>query len=148
MDFVHNINEAIKVAMKEKDQARLRALRAIKAALLLAQTEKDAAAIDQAKGVQILQKLAKQRRDSMTIYKEQGRDDLYQTEREELEVIETYLPKQMGQDALDAAIQAIIQSVGAAGMGDLSKVMPLAMKQLAGQSDNKSIADTIRRLLS
>lgn len=136
------------MAMKEKNQARLRALRAIKSALLLAQTEKDAAVIDEAKGVQILQKLAKQRRDSMTIYKEQGREDLYETEREELEVIESYLPKQMGQAELDAAIQSIIAAVGATGPTDLSKVMPAAMKQLTGKSDNKSIADSIRRHLS
>lgn len=148
MDFVQNINEAIKMAMKEKNQARLRALRAIKSALLLAQTEKDAAVIDEAKGVQILQKLAKQRRDSMTIYKEQGREDLYETEREELEVIESYLPKQMGQAELDAAIQSIIAAVGATGPTDLSKVMPAAMKQLTGKSDNKSIADSIKRHLS
>lgn len=136
------------MAMKEKNQARLRALRAIKSALLLAQTEKDAAVIDEAKGVQILQKLAKQRRDSMTIYKEQGREDLYETEREELEVIESYLPKQMGQAELDAAIQSIIAAVGATGPTDLSKVMPAAMKQLTGKSDNKSIADSIKRHLS
>lgn len=148
MDFTQNINEDIKAAMKQKDQARLRGLRAIKSALLLAQTEKDAPAMDDAKGIQILQKLAKQRRDSMLIYKEQGRDDLYETEREELEVIETYLPQQMGQDELDAAIQGIIDNLGATGLADLSKVMPIAMKQLSGQTDNKSIAETIKRLLS
>lgn len=147
MDFSITINDAIKEAMKQKNQARLRGLRAIKSALLLAQTEKVGAVVDEARAVQILQKLVKQRRDSMTIYKEQGRDDLFQIEQEELEVIESFLPAQMDPATLKSEIEAIIQEVGAQGMADLKKVMPVAMQRLAGKTDNKSISETIKHLL-
>lgn len=147
MDLSLTINDAIKEAMKQKQQARLRGLRAIKSAILLAQTEKVGAVIDEAKSVQILQKLVKQRRDSMAIYQEQGRDDLFQIEKEELEVIESFLPAQMDADSLKAEISAIIEEVGAQGMADLKKVMPVAIQRLAGKTDNKAIADTIKSLL-
>lgn len=147
MDFSITINDAIKEAMKQKNQARLRGLRAIKSALLLAQTEKVGAVVDEARAVQILQKLVKQRRDSMAIYKEQGREDLFQIEQEELEVIEGYLPAQMDPAALNAEIAAIIQEVGAQGLADLKKVMPVAMQRLAGKTDNKAISETIKNLL-
>jgi uncharacterized protein YqeY len=147
MDLSLTINDAIKEAMKQKNQARLRGLRAIKSAILLAQTEKVGAVIDEAKSVQILQKLVKQRRDSMTIYQEQGRDDLFEIEKEELEVIESFLPAQMDADTLKAEIAAIIKELGAQGMADLKKVMPVAIQKLAGKTDNKAIADTIKSLL-
>src|SRR5690606_42156912 len=97
MSLTEQINEAIKVAMKAKDQGSLRGLRAIKSALLLAQTEKAGAVIDQAKEVQILQKLAKQRRDSMEIYLAQNRADLLAVEQEELKLIEQFLPAQLSE---------------------------------------------------
>lgn len=147
MDLSLTINDAIKEAMKQKNQARLRGLRAIKSAILLAQTEKVGAVIDEAKSVQILQKLVKQRRDSMAIYQEQGRDDLFQIEKEELEVIEGFLPAQMDPEVLKNEIAAIIQELGAQGMADLKKVMPVAIQKLAGKTDNKAIADTIKNLL-
>jgi uncharacterized protein YqeY len=147
MDLSLTINDAIKEAMKQKNQARLRGLRAIKSAILLAQTEKVGAVIDEAKSVQILQKLVKQRRDSMTIYQEQGRDDLFEIEKEELEVIESFLPAQMDADTLKAEIAVIIKELGAQDMADLKKVMPVAIQKLAGKTDNKAIADTIKSLL-
>lgn len=148
MELSSHINEAIKTAMKEKDQVRLRALRAIKSALLLAQTEKAGAVIDAAKELQILQKLAKQRRDSMAIYQEQNRTDLYEHEREELEVIETFLPQALAPEVLESRITAIIAATAASGMADLPKVMPLAMKELAGQADNKAISEAVKKLLT
>jgi uncharacterized protein YqeY len=148
MELQAKINEAIKTAMKQHDQAGLRALRAIKSALLLAQTEKAGAVIDEAREIQVLQKLAKQRKDSMQIFKEQGRNDLYDKEAEELAVIETYLPAPMDAGAVQAAIAAMIAQTGARGMADLSKVMPVAMKALAGKVDNKTISETIKQLLS
>jgi len=147
MELSLTINDAIKEAMKQKNQAKLRGLRAIKSAILLAQTEKVGAVIDEAKGVQILQKLVKQRRDSMAIYKEQSREDLFQIEKEELEVIEGYLPAQMDPETLKTEIAAIINELGAQGMADLKKVMPVAIQKLAGKTDNKAIADTIKNLL-
>lgn len=133
--------------MKEKDQVQLRALRAIKSALLLAQTEKAGAVVDAAREIQVLQKLAKQRRDSMAIFQEQNRTDLFQREQEELLVIETFLPAAMSEEEVTAKVTALAQAVGAASMADLSKLMPLAMKELAGKADNKAIADAVKKVL-
>jgi uncharacterized protein YqeY len=83
----------------------------------------------------------------MAIYQEQGRDDLFQIEKEELEVIEGFLPAQMDPETLKKEIAAIIQELGAQGMADLKKVMPVAIQKLGGKTDNKAIADTIKNLL-
>lgn len=136
------------MAMKEKDQVRLRALRAIKSALLLAQTEKAGAVVDAAKELQLLQKLAKQRRDSMAIFQEQGRMDLFQHEAEELAVIETFLPQSLAPEEVERRIAAIIADLGANSMAALPQVMPKAMQALAGQADNKLIAEVVKKLLS
>lgn len=148
MDLSQTINEALKLAMKEKDPIRLRALRAIKSALLLAQTEKAGAVVDAAKELQVLQKLAKQRRDSMAIYQAQNRLDLFKHEQEELDVIETFLPQAISPEELEIRIAEIIEQLGAKGMADLSKVMPKAIQVLNGQADNKAISDKVKALLS
>ncbi len=144
---MQTINEALKSAMKEKDQVQLRALRAIKSALLLAQTEKAGAVIDAAREIQVLQKLAKQRRDSMAIFAEQNRTDLFLREQEELQVIETFLPASLDEAEIKRRIATLAASVGATGMADLAKLMPVAMKALAGEADNKAIADAVKQIL-
>ncbi len=144
---MQTINEALKAAMKDKDQVQLRALRAIKSALLLVQTEKAGAVLDAAREIQVLQKLAKQRRDSIAIFHEQNRSDLVEREQEELSVIETFLPAAMGEEEVLAQVTALAQAAGAANMADLSKLMPLAMKALAGKADNKAIADAVKKVL-
>jgi hypothetical protein len=134
-------------AMKAKDQARLRGLRAIKAAIQLAKTEAKGKAVDEAREMQILQKLVKQRRDSLEIFEKENREDLAQKEREEIAVIETYLPKPMSPEELEAAIKAIIEETGASSMKDMGKVMGLATKKLAGKADGKAISTLVRQLL-
>ncbi|MBC8054452.1 MAG: GatB/YqeY domain-containing protein [Sphingobacteriaceae bacterium] len=143
------INTEIKAAMLAKQEARLRGLRAIKAALLLAKTEKGASDIlTEDAEIKVLQKLAKQRRESAEIYQTQNRDDLYTIEVEELEVIEGFLPKQLSQQEVEAEIKAIIESSGAASIKDMGKVMGLANKQLAGRADGKMISEIVKQLLS
>jgi len=143
------INQEIKAAMLSKNEARLRGLRAIKAALLLAKTEKGASEeITEDTEIKVLQKLAKQRRESAEIYKTQNRDDLYTIEIEELDVIEGFLPKQLSTDEVQAKIKAIIESSGASSIKDMGKVMGLANKQLAGKADGKMISEIVKQLLS
>lgn len=144
---MQTINEALKSAMKEKDQVQLRALRAIKSALLLAQTEKAGAVIDAAREIQVLQKLAKQRRDSMAIFAEQNRTDLFLREQEELQVIETFLPASLDEAEIKRRVATLAASMGATGMADFAKLMPVAMKSLAGEADNKAIADAVKQIL-
>jgi hypothetical protein len=143
------INQEIKAAMLSKNEARLRGLRAIKAAILLAKTEKGATdSVSEDAEVKVLQKLAKQRKESAEIYKTQNREDLYIIEIEELEVIEGFLPKQLSYEEVEAEIQAVIASTGATSIKDMGKVMGLANKQLAGKADGKMISEIVKQLLS
>jgi uncharacterized protein YqeY len=134
--------------MKSRDQGALRALRAIKSAILLAETASGAAAELSAEDeMKLLTRQAKQRKDSIDQFRSNGRDDLAVGEEEELQVIERYLPKQMSEAEIRAEVQAIIQSVGATGPGDLGKVMGPASKAMAGKADGKIINQIVRELL-
>ena len=149
MSLELNINAAIKTAMLAKNEPELRALRAIKAAVLLARTaEGGGGDLTEADETKLLQKLAKQRKDSLDIFRQQNREDLAKKEEEELEVIERYLPKQMDEAELRAAITAIIAETGASSPADMGKVMGVATKQLAGKADGKAIAGLVKELLA
>lgn len=138
----------MKTAMKAKDKVSLRGIRAIKSAILLAKTDGSGEAIDEAKELKILQKLIKQRQDSLKIYEEQNRPELAQIEKEEIEVIQKYLPKQMSEDELRAAIQEIIDTTGASSMKDMGKVMGMSSKAFQGKADNRMVATIVKELLS
>lgn len=138
----------MKAAMKAKDKARLRGLRAIKAAILLAKTEKGGGAeLDEAKEIKMLQKLVKQRKDSLAIYQQQNRADLAQKEQEEIKVIQEFLPKQLSEAEIIQIIEGIIAKTGASSMRDMGKVMGMASKELKGRADNKTVAGMVKQLL-
>lgn len=142
------IDQEIKQAMLAKDQAKLRGLRAIKAAILLAKTEKGhAEELDQDAEIKILQKLVKQRKESATIYKDQGRDDLFQVEQEEIDVISQFLPKQLDQAEIEAIVVRIIEETGATSIKEMGKVMGAANKELAGKADGKLIGEIVKAKL-
>jgi hypothetical protein len=139
----------LKEAMKAKDEASLRGIRAIKAEIIKAKTEPGAGGqITEEGELKLLQKLVKQRKDSLEIFTQQNRTDLAQKEQEEIDIIEKFLPKQMNEAELEAALQAIIAQVGASSAADLGKVMGVASKQLAGKADGKTISATVKKLLS
>ncbi len=147
MTLEERIMQDLKEAMKAKDQAALRGIRAIKAAILLAKTDGTGEEITPEKEIKMLQKLVKQRRESLGIFEQQGREDLAVVEREEIEVLERYLPKQMEGEALENLIRNIIAETGATGPKDMGKVMGTATKQLAGQADGKVVSEMVKRLL-
>ncbi len=148
MSLTTQIDQDIKQAMLAKQADRLRGLRAIKSALLLARTEKGAAEeVTPEAETKVLQKLVKQRKESAEIYKTQNRDDLYQVEIEELEVIEAYLPKQMSYDEVEAYLKEVISRVGATSVKDMGKVMGTANKELAGKADGRTISEVVKQLL-
>lgn len=149
MTLQQQVNADIITAMKAKDEASLRALRALKSALLLAATAEGATgdSIADEQAIKIFQKLAKQRKESMDIFVQNGRTELAQKEKEELDVIERYLPKQMNEDEIRAALQQVIAEAGATTAADFGKVMPLAMKALAGKADGKIISALLKNLL-
>lgn len=138
----------MKQAMKAKDEAALRTLRAIKAAILLEKTSEGGKEITEADEIKMLQKMAKQRRDSLDIFEKQNREDLAGKEREELAILERFLPKQMSTDELKETLKGIIAQVGASSPADMGKVMGMASKQLAGQADGKAISEAVKQLLS
>lgn len=149
MSLELTVNGEIKTAMLAKNEAALRGLRAIKSAILLAKTaDGKSGDLTEDDEIKILQKLAKQRKDSLEVFVAQNREDLAQKEREELVVIEQYLPKQMDENELREALKAIIASVGASGAGDMGKVMGAATKQLAGKADGKMISAMVKELLA
>ena len=124
-------------------------MRAIKAEIIKAKTEPGAGGeIDEATEQKFLQKMMKQRRDSLEIFEKQGRADLAVKEKEEMEVIERFLPKQLSEAEIRVAVAAIITQTGAASAADMGKVMGIASKQLAGVADGKTISNLVKELLS
>ncbi len=139
----------LKTAMLAKDEKGLRGLRAIKAAIIIAKTsEGSGGEIKPEDEIKLLQKLIKQRKDSLEIFEQQNRADLAVKEKEEIEVIERFLPKQMDPGELRADLSALIAELGASGPADLGKVMGAATKKLAGKADGKTVNQVVRELLS
>ena len=148
MEMFDRISNDIKEAMKAKDKVRLETLRNIKKVFLEAKTAPGAndTLTDEA-AMKIMQKLVKQGKDSATLYNEQGRADLAEAELAQVAVIETYLPKQMSAEELEAALKAIIAEVGAEGPKDMGKVMGTATKKLAGLAEGRAISAKVKELL-
>jgi len=149
MSLEITINDHLKKAMLAKDEKGLRALRAIKAAILLAKTAEGAGdAMTADAEIKLLQKLVKQRKDSIDIFEQQNRADLAIKEKEEVEVIEQFLPKQMSAEEIKAAVAEIIKQTGVVNISGLGQVMGIASKQLAGKADGKTISTIVKELLT
>jgi hypothetical protein len=149
MSLEVKIMAEMKDAMKSKNEAVLRALRAIKAEIIKAKTEPGAnGAIDEATEQKFLQKMMKQRKDSLDIFEKQGREDLAEKEREEMAVIEKFLPKQLSEAEIKEAVKNIIAETGASSAADMGKVMGVASKQLAGLADGKTISAIVKEMLA
>ena len=148
MDLFDQISNDIKEAMKAKDKVALETLRNIKKYFLEAKTAPGAndTLTDDA-ALKIMQKLSKQGKDSAAIYTQQGRADLADAELAQVAVIEKYLPKQMSNEELEAALKEIIANVGAAGPQDMGKVMRAATKVLAGKAEGRVISAKVKELL-
>ena len=149
MSLEQKVMTDLKTAMLAKDEKSLRSLRAIKAAIILAKTAEGAGGeLKEEDEVKLLQKLVKQRKDSLEIFEKQNRADLAEKEKEEIEVIEKFLPKQLTADELKEVIAGIIKESGASSPADMAKVMGLANKQLAGKADGKTISGVVKELLA
>ena len=149
MNLEQQVMDQMKDAMKAKDDAALRGLRAIKAEIIKAKTEPGANGEITAEGeMKLLQKIVKQRRDSLEIFTTQNRPDLAVKEQEEIAIIEKFLPKQLNADEIKAALKIIIAEVGATSPADMGKVMGVATKQLAGKADGKIVSGLVKELLS
>ncbi len=147
MSLEEQINQDMKTAMKAKDKAALRGLRAVKSALLMAKTDGSGEEMTEEKEIQILQKLVKQRKESLSIYEEQGREDLAKKEREEIATIKNYMPEPLSEEALRAKLKEIIDNLGASSMKDMGAVMSNANQTLAGKADSSMMAKFVKDLL-
>jgi len=148
MSLQTQITEALKTAMKSKDQIALEALRAIKSELLLVQTSGSDSAISEQDEVKILQKLVKQRKESADVFTAQNRLDLAEPELAQIKVIEQFLPEQMSEEEVEKIIAQIVKEGSFSGMQDMGKVMGLANAKLAGAADGKTISTVVKKLLT
>ena len=149
MSLEQKVMAEMKDAMKSKNEAALRGLRAIKAAIIIAKTSEGAGGeLKEEDETKLLQKLVKQRRDSLEIFKKQNREDLAQKEQEEISIIERFLPKQMTAEELKSPLSELISQLGATSPADMGKVMAAATKQFAGKADGKVISAVVKELLA
>lgn len=148
MDLFDKVSEDIKNAMKAKDKVALETLRNVKKFFIEAKTAPGANdTLADADALKILQKLAKQGKDSADIYLQQNREDLADAELAQVKVIESYLPKQLSVEELEAALKEIIAEVGATDAKDIGKVMGVASKKLAGIAEGRAISAKVKELL-
>lgn len=148
MELRQRIDTDIKAAMLAREKDRLNALRAIKSAILMELTKEGGQGLDEAAGMKILQKLHKQRMESAAIYREQDRAELAVEEEAQASVIQGYLPERLGEGEVEAAVQAVIQELGATDMKAMGRVMGEANKRLAGKADGSMVAALVKKLLS
>ncbi|MEM7660389.1 MAG: GatB/YqeY domain-containing protein [Bacteroidota bacterium] len=150
MSLKQTIEQDLKAAMRAKDDAAKRTLRAIKSAILLVETSenRNGDPLSDKEELEILLKQTKQRRDSLRQYEENDREDLAAKEREEIEVLERYLPKQLSKEELTEEVKGIISTLGASSMKDMGRVMNEARTKLAGKADVKVLAGMVKELLS
>ncbi len=151
MSLKERLAEELKAAMRAKDAVRLRTIRSLRAALMereIAERHGGEAVLTEEQELAVVQKQAKQRRDALEQYEQAGREDLAAKEREELEVLKEYLPRQLGEDEVRTVVERIIAETGASSPRDLGKVMGLAMKELRGKADGRMVQAVALRLLS
>lgn len=149
MTLFVQISEDIKAAMKARDKVRLETLRNIKKVFLEAKTAPGANdTLLDADALKIIAKLAKQGKETAVTYTQAGRQDLADAELAQVEVLESYLPKQLSSEEIEAEVKKIIAEVGASSMKDMGRVMGTASKQLAGKADGRVISEIVKRLLA
>lgn len=144
------INEDVKVAMKSGDKARLATLRLLTAAIKdreIGVGGQPPVEVGDAEVVAVLQKMVKQRRESIATYEGAGRTDLADKEKAEIAVLEDYLPKQMDESGVKAAVAALIAELGAAGPKDMGRVMGVLKERFAGQMDFGKASGVVKDLL-
>src|SRR3569833_837250 len=146
-----DINNAVKEAMKAKDERKLSTLRMVNSTLKnadIAARGEGKPPLSDSEILAVLQKMIKQRQESVELYDKGGRAELAAQEREEIAVITTYLPKQMSEDEVKAAIAATITDTGAAGMQDMGKVIGALIVKYAGQMDFGKASGLVKAALT
>ena len=150
MTLKEKVETEMKVAMRAKETVRLTALRAIKSAILLAQTEKGSTSetLSEQQELDILLKQAKQRRESFALYEQEGRTELAQVEKTELEVIEKFLPQMLSENEVKARVSVILKGMGQVTSQQIGQVMTAAIKELGTQAEKQTIAKVVKELIN
>ena len=144
--MLSNLMADMKEAMKNKEKERLQAVRNMIAAIKAKQIDSGETLSDE-DAIKLVQGMAKKLKDSIVQYKNGGREDLAQNEQNELNVVESYLPKQLNVDELREIVKETITESGASSMADMKKVMPLLMSKIAGKGDGKLASNIVREIL-
>ncbi|MEQ8524259.1 GatB/YqeY domain-containing protein [Gracilimonas sp.] len=150
MTIQEQIISDIKEAMKAREQDKLRVLRSLKAKLMekeISERKDGEAKLTDEQAVEVLMKAAKQRKESIEQFEEGGREDLAENEKEELDIIETYLPEMMDEDEVRKVVKEKIEAIGASGMQDMGKVMGPLMGQLKGKADGSMVSQIVKEEL-
>jgi uncharacterized protein YqeY len=147
MSLINRITDDMKAAMRAKDAPRLGTIRMLLAAIKQREID-ERITLDDAQTVGVVDKLIKQRRDSIAAFQQAGRDDLVAKESAEVQVLEGYLPQRLSADEIAAEVAAIVAEVGAAGPGDIGKVMAAAKTQLAGKAEMSAVSAAVKQALA
>jgi len=147
MSLKQQLTDDMKAAMKGGDKHSLGVIRLINAAIKQREVD-ERIELDDAAVIAVLDKMVKQRKDSVSQYEAANREDLAKVEREEIGVIERYLPAKMGEAEIRAAINAAIARTGAASAADMGKLMGVLKPQLAGQADMGLVSKLVKQALA
>ena len=147
MSLLSRLTDDMKTAMKTGDKDRLSTIRLLRGQI------KDAAInqqkeLDEDEELAVLANAAKKRRESILAFENAGRNDLVEKESNELVVIQTYLPEQLGEKEIEKIVDSAIQEAGAQTIKDLGKVMPLVMAKVKGRADGKVVSQVVKSKLS
>lgn len=149
MSLDQNINNELKEAMLSKNEVKLRTIKAIKAAFIIAKTDKGSTGeINTEQEIKILQKLYNQRKESFEIFTKENRAELAVREKEEMDIITSYLPAQMSDDDLKSIVKETIAETGATTFKDMGKVIGSVTKKVAGQAEGARISSLVKELLA
>lgn len=141
----------LKQAMKNKEQDRLRVLRSLKSSLLereISERKDGEATLSDEQAIEVLMKAAKQRKESIEQFKKGGRDDLAQTEKDELKIINSYLPEMLSEEEVRDIAQKKIDQLGAENMSDMGQVMGAMMQELKGKAEGSVVSKVVKEELS
>jgi len=148
MSLELKINDALKIAMKEKNTIALDSLRAVKSQIILLKTSGSSDAVSESDEITLLQRLVKQRKESSEMFQKSGRIELSEIEIAQSKIIEQFLPQQLTQEELNTEISKIISDLGVTEIKEMGKVIGESSKQLAGKAEGKLIAETVKKLLN
>tara|TARA_B100000427_G_scaffold21840_1_gene16538 strand:+ start:177 stop:635 length:459 start_codon:yes stop_codon:yes gene_type:complete len=148
MSLEQKIMNDIKSAMIAKNGLKLEVLRAIKSEILLLKTNKDSVSLTEEKEIILLQKLLKQRSEAQKIYHEQGRQDLAEHEKNQSNVIKSYLPTPYSFQEIESLVDSVIKELGVSSKQDMGRIMSVVIQRAKGRADGKTLSDCIKKKLN